>query len=186
MKRIAIIGSGGSGKSTLARQLGAILGLEVIHLDSIFWRPGWVETPDEEWITIQQELVKKETWIIDGNYGGTQGIRLEAADTVIFLDLPRHICLWRVIKRWHRYAGRSRPDLAPGCPEKLDLSFLAWLWNYPNRSRPSILERLKRYSEGRRIVVLRHPHDVRKFLNETELEKTASSTQIAPRPSRMI
>ncbi|MSQ14248.1 MAG: DNA topology modulation protein [Dehalococcoidia bacterium] len=183
MKRIAIIGSGGSGKSTLARQLGAILSLEVTHLDSIFWRPGWTKTPLEEWTTIQQELVQKETWIMDGNFGGTQHIRLEAADTVIFLDLPRHTCLWRIIKRWYQYAGRSRPDLAPGCPEKLGLSFLAWIWNYRRRSRPSILERLKRYAQGRRIVVIGHPREVRQFLNEAELEKAASSAQIAPKPS---
>jgi len=181
MKRIAIIGSGGSGKSTLARQLGAILDLEVIHLDSLFWHPGWVETPREEWIKIQQELVEKETWIIDGNYGGTLHLRLEAADTVIFLDLPRHICLWRVIKRWSQYAGRPRPDLGPGCPEQLDWSFLSWIWNYPKQRRLSILERLKAYSSERRIVVLKHPNEVQQFLNETERLEKAASSHPAPR-----
>jgi adenylate kinase family enzyme len=84
MKRIAIIGSCGAGKSTLARQMGTILGLEVIHLDSFFWKPGWVETPRVEWRSTVENLVKRETWIIDGNYGSTFDIRLEAADTIVF------------------------------------------------------------------------------------------------------
>ena len=166
MKKIVIIGPGGSGKSTLARQLGAAMGLEVIHLDSIFWRPGWVETPHEEWLKIQKELVSKDAWIIDGNYGGTQDIRFEAADMIIFLDIVGYICFWRVVKRWLRYAGRPRPDLAPGCPEKLDPSFLAWIWNYRRDSRPLVLERLAKHSNGRRIVVLHSPNEVRKFLDE--------------------
>ncbi len=86
MRRVMIIGSGGSGKSTLARQLGKILNIEVFHLDAIHWKPGWVETPLDEWKAIIDELTKKETWIIDGNYGDcTMETRIQAADTIIFL-----------------------------------------------------------------------------------------------------
>lgn len=76
MKRIMIIGSGGAGKSTLARQLGERLQLDVYHLDALMWRPGWEIAPREERIDIQKQLVKKDEWIIDGNFGNTLDLRL--------------------------------------------------------------------------------------------------------------
>ncbi|MHC0064340.1 hypothetical protein ACWATR_15805 [Nostoc sp. UIC 10890] len=85
MKKILIIGSGGAGKSTLARELGTILGLEVIHLDVWYWNPGWVETPKTKWQSIIQDLTLRESWIMDGNYSGTLDIRLSVADTVFFV-----------------------------------------------------------------------------------------------------
>jgi len=100
MKKIAVIGSGSSGKSTLARKLGALLHIKAFHLDVLFWKPGWVGVTKEEQRLVQSELVKRKTWIIDGNYGGTMDIRLNNADTIIFLDMPRTICAYRVIKRW--------------------------------------------------------------------------------------
>lgn len=99
MKRIAIIGSPGAGKSTLAWQLGEILGLPVFHLDRLFWKPGWIPSPKSLWIAMQSTLVTRDSWIIDGNYGSTLHIRVEAADTIIFLDFPRYICLGQAVKR---------------------------------------------------------------------------------------
>ena len=143
MKRVLIIGSGGSGKSTLARQLGERLGLPVVHLDAHYWNPGWVETPADEWRERVQRLIAQPEWVMDGNYGGTLDIRLAAADTVIFLDLPRIVCLWRIVTRAARYWGRTRPELAPDCPERLDWEFVVWVWTYPDRRRREILERLR-------------------------------------------
>ena len=164
MRRVAVIGSGGSGKSTLARQMGERLGLEVIHLDALFWRPGWVETPRDEWMALQHQLVKRDAWVMDGNYGGTQEIRLAAADTIVFLDLPRGLCLRRVLMRWVRYRGRSRPDMGPGCEERMTREFLRWIWEYPSTRRPGILRKLQEYAPGRRIIRLRSPREVRAFL----------------------
>lgn len=165
MKRIAIIGSSGAGKSTLARQLGAILGIDVIHLDSVYWKPGWVETPRNEWIKIQEELVRRDRWIIDGNYGATLDVRLAAADTVIFLDFPRAVCLWRAVRRRFQNRGKTRPDMGPGCPEKLDWDFLKWIWTFPQRTRPVVLAKLEHYRDGKRIITLRNPSQVRQFLD---------------------
>jgi len=180
MRRIAIIGSAGAGKSTLARQLGAILGLKVIHLDSLFWHPGWVETPRDEWIRVQEELVTEDAWVIDGNYRGTMDIRLAAADTIIFLDLPRRICLWRVVRRRFQYAGRARPDMAPGCVEQLDWEFLKWVWAFPSRERPDVLRKLAEYADGRQVIVLRRPADVARFL--AEISRARASQPPAPPP----
>jgi len=165
MNRIAIIGSGGSGKSTLARQLGRTLGLPVIHLDALFWRPGWVETPRDEWEVLQRTLIAAERWFLDGNYGGTMEIRLRAADTVIYLDLPRFVCLRAAVWRSLRGFGRTRADVAPGCPEKLDLTFYRWIWEYPATRRPKILARLARLPAATRVIRLRSRRDLCRFVN---------------------
>ncbi|MHB1685008.1 MAG: DNA topology modulation protein [Bacilli bacterium] len=163
--RIAVIGSGGAGKSTFSRRLGEISGLPVIHLDQLYWRSGWVETPREQWVAVQREMVEQDKWIMDGNYGSTMDMRLEAADTVIFLDFPRALCLARVLKRRVQYHGRTRPDLGEGCEEKMDLEFLKWIWNFPKRERANILSRLDAASRrGKAIVHLRSPKQVDEYL----------------------
>jgi adenylate kinase family enzyme len=164
MRKVLVIGSGGAGKSTFAKRLGARLKTKVIHLDSIYWRPGWVETPKAEWLMMVEELLKRESWIMDGNYSGTLEVRLQSCDTVIFLDLPRTVCVWRVMKRLFRYWNRSRPDMADECREKFNLEFIRWVWGYPKRTRPKVLERLKENSQSKKIILLRSQAEVEKFL----------------------
>jgi len=164
MRRVLIIGPGGAGKSTLARKLGARLGLEVFHLDRLYWRPGWVEPPREEWQKILAELLARDSWIMDGNYSGTLDLRLARCDTVVFLDLPRPVCLWGIAKRRLAYRAAARPDMAEGCPEGLSLKFVRWVWDYPLRSRPKVLARLAAASDGRRIIRLRSRREVERFL----------------------
>ncbi|QFK70566.1 DNA topology modulation protein [Pradoshia sp. D12] len=135
MKKIMLIGSGGSGKSTLARQLGEKLNINVYHLDSLFWKPKWVGVPKEEQIQVQYELVTKEYWIIDGNYSSTMDIRINAADTIIFLDIPRTICIYRAFKRMFQYQNKTRPDMGEGCEERFSFEFLKWIWEYPKKQK---------------------------------------------------
>src|ERR1051325_3370360 len=111
MQKILVIGSGGAGKSTFARRLGERLKLDVIHLDRLYWKPGWIETPKDEWRRLIQELLNREAWIMDGNYSGTLEMRMAACDTVIFLDIARSVCLWRVMKRSISYRKECRPDM---------------------------------------------------------------------------
>jgi adenylate kinase family enzyme len=124
MKKVILIGSGGSGKSTLARKIGEILSIEVYHLDAIFWKPGWIGTPKEEQKAVQEELTSRKSWIIDGNYGSTMDIRLQAADTIIFFDLSKWVCLYRVLKRRFQYRNKKREDMGEGCEERIDFRFL--------------------------------------------------------------
>lgn len=163
MRKVLVIGSGGAGKSTFARRLGERLHIEIIHLDMLYWNPGWVETPKAEWLRVVEELVKRDTWIMDGNYSGTLDLRLEACDTVIFLDLPRLTCLWRVLKRAIRYRNTRRPDMAAGCEERLTLEFVQWVWNYPNRTRPKVIE-LLRGNSGKTVIRLRSQPELDQFL----------------------
>lgn len=164
MKKIAIIGSGGAGKSTLARQLGEALHLPVIHLDALFWQPGWVPTEEQEWDKQLAKLVAQERWIIDGNYGRTMDVRLEAADTIIFLDYPTLVCLTRVIKRRIQYHNKTRPDMREGCHEKIDRQFLNWVWRYRRDKRPSIIEKLNSYSSSKKVLVFTSDKKLRHFM----------------------
>ncbi len=164
MKRVLVIGSGGSGKSTFARRLGELLAIEVKHLDRFYWRPGWMKPAEDDWLQTVKDLISGDSWIIDGNFGGTLELRVKRCDTIIFLDLPRLHCLWRVTKRRLLYRNRSRPDMSEGCHEKLDLEFLSWVWGYAQRSRPKVLKLLRENSESKKVVWLRSHAEVERFL----------------------
>ena len=168
MKKIILIGSGGSGKSTLARRLGENLKIPVYHLDALFWKPNWVGVPKDKQITIQNDLIKKDGWIIDGNYGGTMDIRLNAADTIIFLDLPRHICIYRSFKRIIHHRNQARPDMGEGCEERFSFTFFKWIWEYPNTKKPIILNKLKQVSDEKEIIILKSTREIEKFLEDSK------------------
>jgi adenylate kinase family enzyme len=178
VQRVLIIGSGGSGKSYLARQMGPRLGLPVIHLDPLFWKPGWVETPEPDWRAIQEQLVRRPRWIIDGNHASTLDLRLRAADTVVFLDMPRRLCLWRVVKRSLQHRGRDRIDRAEGCRERLNRSFLRWVWGFPKEGRDQVFEALARFGDGVDLIVLHHRQDIARFLERCRPEP--SVTLVSP------
>ncbi len=164
-KRILVIGSGGSGKTTLARRLAQRTNLPLIHLDALYWRRGWDPTPADEWRTKVETLVSGPAWIMDGNYGGTLNIRLEACDAVVFLDIPRLVCLWRVVRRQLQHGAQSRAELPAGCPERLTWEFLKWIWTYRARRRGSILRRLKELEPHKRVHVLRTSKEMDRFLD---------------------
>ncbi|MGH1283966.1 DNA topology modulation protein [Bacillus toyonensis] len=166
MKKIILIGSGGSGKSTLAKQLGNKLNIKVHHLDALFWKANWEGVPREEQRKVQKNLIKEEKWIIDGNYGRTMDLRLNAADTIIFLDIHRTICVYRAFKRIVQYRNKTRPDMGAGCEERLDLQFFKWIWEYPNKKKPAILKRLDQLSKGKEVIILKSPNKVKRFLKK--------------------
>ena len=168
MKKINLIGSGGSGKSTLAHKLGKLLNIDVYHLDSMFWKKGWVPITREEIIQQQKHIFAKESWIIDGNYSSTLELRLAAADTIIFLNLPRVQCVYRVIKRRIQYHTRTRPDMGEGCKEKLDMKFLKWVWTFPKSKKPNILAKLRELDNEKHVIILNSSAEVNKFLNQIE------------------
>jgi adenylate kinase family enzyme len=163
MERVLVIGSGGAGKTTVARTLADRLQLPLIHLDAHYWKAGWVETPADQWEQHVQSMASQPQWVMDGNYGGTLDLRLAACDSVVFLDMPRRVSLWRAIKRWVKYWGRTRPDVAPGCPERFTWSFLVWIWTYRTSRREKILRKLGALQHAR-IFVLSSQRQVDEFL----------------------
>lgn len=169
MQRIIVVGSSGSGKSTLTRQLSQRLGLPKVHLDKHFWHPGWQGTPFAEWQAQVAEFAAGKCWIIDGNYRSTLDVRLQMADTVVFLDLPRWLCVLRAVKRRFQYMRTPRPDIATGCKERIFDPyfplFLRRIWDYPNRAKPQLLQKMVELNEHKRIIHLTSRTAVNQFLH---------------------
>jgi adenylate kinase family enzyme len=149
MKRVVILGRGAAGKSTMSRRLGRITGLPVVELDKIFWQSGLAATPQDEWRRVQEELVRSDRWIMDGDLGPYDAvdIRLQAADTVILLDFSLVRCAWRAIRR-----GRERSD------------FWRWVIEYRRLSRPALMQAIASYAPEATVHVLRSPGAARRFL----------------------
>jgi adenylate kinase family enzyme len=163
MEKIVIIGSPGAGKSTFAKKLGSILKIKVFHLDRIFWQSGWNEIPRKTRIDILQRIVQKKRWIIEGTYLKSSEPRLDAADTIIFLDIPPLLCLQYIIKRHRKYHGRPRRDIPKGCTDKLDLRRILKVLAFPFRGRRILKEKLRNY-KSKRIIWLCSPEEVEDFL----------------------
>lgn len=165
--KIAIVGSSGAGKSTLAIAMSEVLDIPVDHLDLLYWRPGWVKTPKDSWLAANAALVQKEKWIIDGNYGSTVGLRLQAADLVVFLDLPRSLTTFRLLKRRIVNHGKSRPDLNEACPESLDFAHIKYVWHFRKRHRPNLLKTLDQDARGK-VIALESKAAVALFLKDLQ------------------
>lgn len=136
MKRVMIIGQPGSGKSTFARALGEITYLPVVHIDrEVHWQAGWVEVPRAEKTRRCQEIHAREAWIFEGGHSATWADRLDRADTLIWLDVPLAVRLWRVVKRTVISYGRTRPDLPAGCPEQFSLEVFQIIWRTRHTAR---------------------------------------------------
>jgi len=162
MERILVIGPCGAGKSTLAVTLGERLGLPVIHLDQEYWRPGWQEPEQLEWAAQVEELIARSRWIMDGNYGGTLARRLERAQLVVNLDYPRSVFFPRMLWRSIRQLGRTRPDMAPGCAERLDWEFIRYTWRYKIDVEPRRRARLA--AAGVPVIELKSPRETKLWL----------------------
>ena len=167
MERILIIGCGGAGKSTLARQLGEKLDLPVVHLDKLYWNPGWVESAPEEFDRKLAAELEKPRWIMDGNFNRTMPQRIGKCDTVIYLDFNRMTCLWGVIKRNITNRGKVRPDMGEGCPDKIDWEFIRWVWNY-NKNKKEHNYRLLNEATHAETIVLKNRRAVKRFLSAIE------------------
>lgn len=164
--KIAVMGYSGSGKSTLTEFLGRRHGVDVLHLDSVQFVEGWRERDrDEAKALVGRFMESHGSWVIDGNYRGFYWKeRLDQADRIVLMEFGRLSCLARVLKRTRAYYGKDRPDLAPGCPERLDPEFLRWVvWNGRVRTRREVFEQLKR-EHGEKVVCLRNQRELDAFM----------------------
>lgn len=160
--RILIIGSPGSGKSTLARALAARTGLPLVHLDQIYWQRGWVERDKDEWLATLTKALAEPRWIIEGNYGSSLAQRLLAADSVVLLDVPTWLCVWRIVKRVIEHRGTVRPDMAEGCPERFDWEFFWYTATFRHAVLPRTRATLADFAGE--VTVLRSSREVSDYL----------------------
>ncbi|MEK4563681.1 topology modulation protein [Alkalihalobacillus sp. FSL R5-0424] len=172
MNKVMVVGSSaGAGKSTFARKLSNVLQLPVHHLDTLFWKPGWIEEDKEIFIEKQRVLAQTEQWIIEGNYNASMDIRLSEADTIVFIHCPLWRCLYQVVKRRIMFHGKSRPDLTEGCKEKIDFDFIWFIIKtyYPRQKK--MKQKLKHFEESsdkHKMYVLSGHKEMEQFLATLE------------------
>ena len=163
-KRILLIGCPGSGKSTLAKRIGEVTNLPVIHLDTIYWLPHWERRSKEEFDSLLLEELRKDKWIIDGNYNRTLDLRISYCDLIIYLDIPRRVCLWSVIKRRFKYANKSRDDMQKDCNEVIDYSFLSYVFKFNKTHRKKYYEILK--NTEKEYIIIKKRKDIEKLFKK--------------------
>ena len=170
MKRIAVIGPVGAGKSSLAAELGRRLGVRVLHLDTLFWKPGWVPTPLDEWEAVQRRELAAPAWIADAQYDDILPEWVEEADTVVFLDVSPLVCLWRVGRRRldRGGSGATPAGTEPGAIGGALRKFVRNQWLYRTKVRRELVAELARERAGRRVVVVRRSGDADEFLRSVD------------------
>lgn len=100
MRRVSVVGCSGSGKSTLARRLSEALEVPYVELDALHWGPGWSAATPEELSDRVREATRGEHWVVDGNYQSKIGTLVwDRADTVVWLNPPRSLVMWRSLRR---------------------------------------------------------------------------------------
>lgn len=174
MQRVMIVGGPGSGKSTLARALGGITGLPVFHMDHLHWLPGWQERPLAAKIAMAHEIEARSRWIFEGGLSATYENRAGRADTLVWLDLPVGLRLWRVTKRMIRYRGQPRPDMAEGCVEgwhSETIGFYRYIWRTRQTGRDRLRVLISSKPAGLNVIHLRSRAQVSDFIRDWELRR---------------
>jgi adenylate kinase family enzyme len=177
VRRIAVVGPIGAGKSRLARELGELLGIRVLHLDALFWKPGWVPTPRPEFEAMQRRELAADSWIVDAQFDDMLPDWVHAADTVVFVDTSLLRSLWGVSKRrLNRRTSVGTPAGEPGALHRSLLKFVRNQWQYRRKVRRELLAELARERDGRRVVVLRRGSDTATFLRGLDSQSPAGGT----------
>ncbi|WP_296100462.1 AAA family ATPase [uncultured Agrobacterium sp.] len=170
--RVLVVGSSGAGKTTLSRAVARILGGEYFSIDrDVRWLPNWRQRDQSEQYRIITHIVAGDRWVLDGSNPSTFDIRLPRTDIVIWMRLPRMICLAGVARRVMRNYGRVRSDMAEGCPEPLpNLEFLTYIWTFEKRHAPIFERNFDLYGPQVPIFQVKSRGEARRLL---DLMKTA-------------
>ena len=161
MKKAIIIGCPGSGKSTFARSLSQKTGLPLCHLDMLYWNADKTRVERDVFLERLTAVLAEDTWIIDGNYSSTMAMRMEACDTVFFLDYPLNVCLDGVRER----RGKPRLDM-PWYETEEDEEFTEFIKAFEREQRPRILELLLTHS-NKTVFVLTSREQADQYFNQT-------------------
>ena len=163
MNKVLVVGPSGAGKSSMSCKLRDILNLPLYHLDNIFWKKDRTHITREEFDTKLSELLSKDSWIIDGDYSRTYEIRMQRADTIVFLDYPLEVCLEGAESR----IGKPRPDI-PWKEDVFDPEFKQWIIDWFENTRPRVLSLLEKYKSVKRVVILSSRKEGDEFINSLQ------------------
>ncbi len=179
MQRVVILGCSGTGKSTLARQIGVKLGLPVVHLDSLFWEPGWVEAQTPVFRERVMAALAADRWVCDGNYiTKTADLKFPRANLILWIDQPVWLRIWRILRRTLGHLGQDRSDLAAGCPDRFDpafLAFLKWTWEFDQVTRPRIQAALDTRYPDMTVTHLSGDNQISDFLSRLDKASITAS-----------
>lgn len=164
MRRVVVIGCGGSGKTTVGRRLGALLDVNVTHLDGVYYDDEWRELSQERFASVQEQLVSASAWVIDGNYASTLSIRLKAADTVIFLDMSSMTCLWGLLRRRLRHGRGQHRSI--GVYDRITWGFVKYVWNYRRAMAPRIRALIDQHAGHASVHICRSRAEINRLLDQ--------------------
>lgn len=164
--RILVMGCSGGGKSTLSLKIAARFGLAYVSIDrDVLWLPGWKQRDKAEQRAIILSKVEGERWIMDGTNPSTFDIRLPRTDFVIWVRMPRLLCIWGAVSRWIKWIGRTRPEMAPGCREKVDWEFLRFIWTFEEKFTPRVVTGLVEHGPDVPVLQLKSRGEMRQLLD---------------------
>lgn len=176
MDRILVVGCGGSGKTHLARQLAGVLNVPLTHLDGVYYDAEWNPLRQEKFAACQRELVRQNRWVIEGNYASsTLPIRLAAADTVLFLDLPAVTCLLGVLQRRWRYRGGQHSN--DGVFDRITPSFVRYIWRYRRSMRPRAQRLITEHGAHAQLITLRSRTQATRWLGALRTSARAGNEE---------
>ncbi len=160
MQKVIVIGCPGAGKSVFARGLRDASGLPLYYLDMLWHKPDQTNISREEFDLQLGKILRRDRWIIDGNYLRTMETRLQSCDTVFLLDFPPAVCLAGAASR----IGVRREDL-PWVESVLDEEFRQEILEFPKKQLPQIYTLLAQYRSSRDVFVLKSREEAEQYLS---------------------
>jgi adenylate kinase family enzyme len=170
MRRVVVFGTTGSGKSTLANRLAEQTGLRVVELDALFWGRDWQPAPLDLFRHRVECEIGEEGWIVVGNYGQVRDLAWRPADTLIWLDLPLRVVMWRLLCRTIRRVATREELWGTGNRETWHTAFfsrqsiLLWAWKTHRRNRQRFARECEPLGKEKRIIRLKTCREVERFV----------------------
>jgi len=170
VKRVSVIGTTGSGKTTFARALGAVITARHVELDALFWGRDWQPVPLELFRHRVERETRDDGWIVVGNYGQVRDIVWPNADTLIWLDLPLPLVMWRLVRRTVQRAATKTELWGTGNRESFRNAFLSrqslllWALKTHRRNRERYAVECQSLAREKRVVRLQNKRQIERFV----------------------